>query len=1125
MLISAFFIPAEFGLATTSSQASSYLPAWHVSYDDPGAFVGVSCINASDCISVGTEGYVAQTTDQAKQFLVNRVLPYGSLLVGVSCVGSTCYAVGQQNGNEAVVVKSTNFGLSWSAPIVLNYLNILNSISCVNATTCVAVGSTGSAGAIVTTTNGQTFTAQNVVAGVVNLSGVSCASVSYCVAVGSMSSGSTTVGALLYSTNFTTYSQATIPASTNLNAVSCVINSTYCYAAGSLNTSEIIISSAQAGNWILDSSPKGPSSINAISCVSPDICVAVSPDGYVLDTFAGGYSWFLDPRAPGAIAGYLGLNCPSSSFCMLSGQQNSGVGNLISVSLNQSGNSYYLNSIAQDLSIFSVSCPTVTNCVAVAFSNTGSEVLSTTNATASVDIVSTSLYAYFLLSVSCPSASNCMAVGDNATGSPVVLVSLNGGISWSNVSPNIPNSGVSLLTSVDCPSTSTCYATDTNGHVISTTNFGGSFSVASTPLLSQGGILYSISCATTTSCFVSGSISSNGSQGVIYLTTNGTNWSLSLIDQQASAFYTINCINGSSITCYAGGAGSSGALIVQTTSSGSSWASLAIPGGLSSIASISCISASVCVAVDESGAIISSSNSGATWQQEKGPFNIETLATVSCVTNYQCFAAGGSVLLSTTPSISLISPSSGPLGGGSTVTIYGSGFSSVTSVLFGSNYATNLSVINDTELTVTVPAGSSLGFVNVVVVNSISGPSLTVSGDGYIYVAGGDTIEVNPVRICDTRVGATDPSTYAGQRLGPGDVLNVGVINANSDNVPSGAEAVIINVTAVNPTATSYLTIFPTGVGRPNASTLNFNPSEVAQSSLTEVPLGQNGSISIYNAFGSVDVLVDVEGYVEPNSASASTFVPFGPKRVADTRSYPSNSYQDASNYLNPGSSINVQIAGYSNIPTNAIGVVINITVTQGSSAGGYVTVYPTGSSLPNTSNINFGPNEAIANRDVVKLGGNGSITVTTEVSGCNVIIDVDGYFLPSSSGALYYPVSPNRIVDSRSYVGNSYQLAGTYLTPNNSYTFQVGGYQSDGIPTTAIAFTATATVVYTQTSGGYLSFYPFNSTTPDSSDINWTQGLIIANMIVVGISQNDTSVYDGVSGTDLIVDVSGYYQ
>ncbi len=131
--------------------------------------------------------------------------------------------------------------------------------------------------------------------------------------------------------------------------------------------------------------------------------------------------------------------------------------------------------------------------------------------------------------------------------------------------------------------------------------------------------------------------------------------------------------------------------------------------------------------------------------------------------------------------------------------------------------------------------------------------------------------EPAPVRICDTRAG--NPSNLSSPydqcdntTLGQAktDVVTVDGL-AGIPGLPSDATAVVVNLTAVAPTAGTFLTVFP-GPGRPFASDLNPAAGEV-KGNLTVATIANDGKISIYNNTGSIDVVVDVLGwYSAPSS-------------------------------------------------------------------------------------------------------------------------------------------------------------------------------------------------------------------------------------------------------------------
>ncbi|GAC1569920.1 MAG: hypothetical protein NVS3B18_01590 [Candidatus Dormibacteria bacterium] len=86
------------------------------------------------------------------------------------------------------------------------------------------------------------------------------------------------------------------------------------------------------------------------------------------------------------------------------------------------------------------------------------------------------------------------------------------------------------------------------------------------------------------------------------------------------------------------------------------------------------------------------------------------------------------------PTVSSISPTSGPGGGGTTVTVNGTGFSTTagaTTVKFGSNAATGVSCTSTTACSATSPAGGGVVDVTVTVGGSTSAP---VSADQFNYV-------------------------------------------------------------------------------------------------------------------------------------------------------------------------------------------------------------------------------------------------------------------------------------------------------------------------------------------------------------------------------------------------------
>src|SRR5204862_117972 len=103
---------------------------------------------------------------------------------------------------------------------------------------------------------------------------------------------------------------------------------------------------------------------------------------------------------------------------------------------------------------------------------------------------------------------------------------------------------------------------------------------------------------------------------------------------------------------------------------------------------------------------------------------------------------GGFTYLAPAPTVSGVSPNSGPTGGGTAVTITGTGFASGATANFGGTAATNVVVVSSTSITASTPAHAA-GAVNVVVTNA-GGQSGTLVG-GFTYGSGAPAPTVSGV--------------------------------------------------------------------------------------------------------------------------------------------------------------------------------------------------------------------------------------------------------------------------------------------------------------------------------------------------------------------------------------------
>lgn len=474
----------------------------------------------------------------------------------------------------------------------------------------------------------------------------------------------------------------------------------------------------------------------------------------------------------------------------------------------------------------------------------------------------------------------------------------------------------------------------------------------------------------------------------------------------------------------------------------------------------------------------------------------------------------GTSLQGQPPTVTSVSPTQGPAGGGTTVTISGANFLGTQAVYFGTNPAPNFTVDSSDQVTATAPAGAS-GFVNVSVETTL-GASPAQGTDGFVYQDAATYHPLVPARIEDTRPGSGLPGS--GLAPGPGGMINVQV--AGEGGVPStGVSAVVVNLTVTDPTTSGYVTAYPAGIPAPFVSTLDFRAGST-KANLALVTLGRNGQISIFNAYGTTQIVVDVEGWYAPAAqySGGALLNPLYPERIVDTR--PNSGHPYSGDTLGPGQSLTVHVAGVGGVPSSgAVAVVMNLTETD-ATASSYLTVYPAGAPRPSSSNLNFTPGHTVANQLMMKLGAGGEVTIYNQQGSVNVILDVAGWL--GSSGTALNTVVPARAVDTRPNSGQAY--SGHTLGSKQELTVDLAGLA--GLPSSGVSALAINVTVTDTTAAGVILVGPGGQPVPQTSEVNWAQGQTTENLVVMGTGAHASmNFYNGSSGSvDLVIDVYGWY-
>jgi hypothetical protein len=433
-------------------------------------------------------------------------------------------------------------------------------------------------------------------------------------------------------------------------------------------------------------------------------------------------------------------------------------------------------------------------------------------------------------------------------------------------------------------------------------------------------------------------------------------------------------------------------------------------------------------------------------------------------------------------------------------------------------------------------------------------PTVTVT-DTYTYTGttpppvANPYTAITPFRVCDTR--PTSQGITANQCDSTSNPAGFGPIGTTprvvtiqgfgSPAVPAGATAVVVNVTAVAPTKKTYLTLYPDGSGNPGTSNLNVLAGHVV-ANLVEVGLSSAGKIDVLNPVGSINVVIDIEGFVSSGSTGLYNTLA-APVRICDTRAPGGGviSTQCNASGANPilaSSPLTFNVhTGTDGIPSSGvIAVVFNLTAILPSQPT-VLTAYPSDVSRPLASNINLNPGTAVPNRIIVPVSSTGTIgdvSIWNGVGSVNVAVDIGGWF-QVSSGKKFTPLArPFRVCNTQngnpSDGGETTGCVKATVSGGSVLNIDVTGL--DGIPqagTAGAPFAIVANVTAVNaTKATFVTVYPGPDTSPvpNASDINVASQQPVPNLVVVGVDQSDGTInlYNALGNVNLIVDIYGYY-
>ena len=404
--------------------------------------------------------------------------------------------------------------------------------------------------------------------------------------------------------------------------------------------------------------------------------------------------------------------------------------------------------------------------------------------------------------------------------------------------------------------------------------------------------------------------------------------------------------------------------------------------------------------------------------------------------------------------------------------------------------------------------------------------AVPLTNDSPVWAApSASLISLVPARILDTRVGTGATIDGIAQREG--------VLGSNSSRslhvtgrggVPAtGVDAVVLNVTAVNQTLSTFITVWPTGITRPGTSNLNPSPGITAPN-LVIVKVGAGGNIDLYNSTGTVDLIADVAGYMP----SFGTYTTVTPGRIMDSRLVSEGTVDGLAQHfgaLGPAQIYSLQVTGRAGVPGGGVGAVaINITAAN-QTADTFITAFPSDSARTNTSNLNPKPGIVAPNMAIVKVGADGKINLFNAEGATDLIVDIVGWF---PTDPTYTPLTPARLLDTRNIpsavTDDGIGARVGSISPNGVRTIRVAG--RGGVPLNFVGAVVLNVTAINQTSTSFITAFPAGQSRPNSSNLNPTPGITAPNLVIAQVGPNgDVSLYNSTGTVDLIVDVAGWFK
>ncbi len=388
--------------------------------------------------------------------------------------------------------------------------------------------------------------------------------------------------------------------------------------------------------------------------------------------------------------------------------------------------------------------------------------------------------------------------------------------------------------------------------------------------------------------------------------------------------------------------------------------------------------------------------------------------------------------------------------------------------------------------------------VTPVIVNDTSVAGIPLTGPAYH--------PTSPQRVLDSRKGTGLSGPFEAGQTRNLKVTGVAGVPA------AGVTAVVLNVTAVSPSAATFVSVWPKGEPKPTASNLNVPAGDV-RANLVVAKVGAGGEISLFNNSGTVHLVADVVGYYDNGTAVGDRFRPATPQRVLDSRKG-----TGLSGPFEAGQTRNLKVTGVAGVPAVGVtAVVLNVTAVSPSAAT-FVSVWPKGEPKPTASNLNVPAGDVRANLVVAKVGAGGEISLFNNSGTVHLVADVVGWYTANEATG-FNAIGPERVLDSRKGTG----LSGPFEAgqTRNLKVTGVAGVPAVGV--TAVVLNVTAV---SPSAATFVSVWPKGEPKPTASNLNVPAGDVRANLVVAKVgADGEISLFNNSGTVHLVADVVGYHR